>query len=78
MQAAALDVLKNNRLVAEAARAAGIASPLLDAAHELLRETVTLGYGGEDMAAVVRALEARTAAGRSGQPATAGTSAGRR
>ncbi|MGO4779906.1 NAD-binding protein, partial [Lysobacter sp. 2RAB21] len=29
VQAAALDVLKNNRLIAEAARAAGVASPLL-------------------------------------------------
>jgi 3-hydroxyisobutyrate dehydrogenase len=75
VQAAALDVLKNNRLVAEAARAAGIASPLLDAAHELFRETVALGYGGEDMAAVVRAIEARTDAGAAVPRGTA--SAGR-
>ncbi|MFJ6690261.1 NAD(P)-dependent oxidoreductase [Streptomyces sp. NPDC091294] len=60
-QAAASDVLKNNRLIAEAARAAGLASPLLDAAHALFEETVSLGHGGEDMVAVVRALEARTA-----------------
>jgi len=62
VQAAAHDVLKNNRLVAEAARAAGAASPLLDACHELFTETVALGHPDEDMAAVVRALEARTAA----------------
>ena len=59
-QAAIRDVLMNNRLVADAARAAGIASPLLDACHQLYAETVALGHGAEDMAAVVRALEART------------------
>ncbi len=59
-QAAALDVLKNNRLIAGAARAAGLASPLLDASHALFEETVALGHGGEDMVAVLRALEART------------------
>src|SRR3954466_2941387 len=32
-QAAAADVLKNNRLIAEAARAAGLAAPLLDVCH---------------------------------------------
>ncbi|MFJ6728870.1 NAD(P)-dependent oxidoreductase [Streptomyces sp. NPDC091281] len=60
VQAAATDVLKNNRLVAEAARAAGLASPLLDASHALFEETVARGHGGEDMVAVLRALEART------------------
>jgi 3-hydroxyisobutyrate dehydrogenase len=61
VQAAALDVLKNNRLIAEAARATGLASPLLDACHALFEETVSLGHGGEDMVAVLRAIEARTA-----------------
>ncbi|SEM24544.1 NAD(P)-dependent oxidoreductase [Nonomuraea pusilla] len=60
-QASAADVLKNNRLVAEAAREAGTASPLLDVCHDLFKETVALGHGAEDMAAVVRAIEARTA-----------------
>ncbi|MHC3468967.1 NAD(P)-dependent oxidoreductase [Streptomyces sp. 7R007] len=60
VQAAALDVLKNNRLIAEAARRTGLASPLLDVCHALFRETVALGHGGEDMAAVLHALEART------------------
>ena len=63
-QAAVADVLTNNRLVAEAARAAGVASPLLDASHALFAEAVAGGHGGADMVAVVRALEARTAAGR--------------
>ena len=59
-QAAITDVLKNNDLIAAAARAAGIETPLLDACHALYRETVALGHGAADMAAVVRALEART------------------
>ncbi|MBE7374539.1 NAD(P)-dependent oxidoreductase [Pseudomonas lopnurensis] len=60
VQASIGDVLKNNRLIAEAARRAGIASPLLDVCHELFGETLSLGHGGADMAAVVRAIEART------------------
>lgn len=62
MQASIADVLKNNRLIAEAAREAGIASPLLDVCHALYGETLALGHGGEDMAAVLTAIEARTAA----------------
>ncbi len=62
VQAAITDVLKNNRLVAEAARQAGVASPLLDACHALYAETENLGFGREDMAAVIHALEARTEA----------------
>ncbi|PJE97578.1 2-hydroxy-3-oxopropionate reductase [Streptomyces carminius] len=60
VQAAIADVLKNNRLIAEAARTARVASPLLDVCHTLFAETAELGYGGEDMAAVLRAIEART------------------
>ncbi|MBT2744802.1 NAD(P)-dependent oxidoreductase [Lysobacter sp. ISL-42] len=60
VQAAALDVLTNNRLIAEAARAAGMASPLLDVCHALFGETVKLGHGQEDMIAVLRAIEARS------------------
>jgi 3-hydroxyisobutyrate dehydrogenase len=61
-QAAALDVLENNRLIAEAARGAGVASPLLDACHALFAEAVALGHGGDDMVAVAAALAARTGA----------------
>ncbi|MFF7445451.1 MULTISPECIES: NAD(P)-binding domain-containing protein [unclassified Streptomyces] len=60
-QAAAADVLKNNLLIAEAARKADIASPLLDVCHTLFGETVDQGHGGEDMVAVLHALETRTA-----------------
>jgi 3-hydroxyisobutyrate dehydrogenase len=59
-QASIANVLENNRLVAEAARAAGGASPLLDVCHDLYREANALGHGPEDMVAVVRAIEART------------------
>jgi 3-hydroxyisobutyrate dehydrogenase len=59
VQASIDNVLDNNRLVAAAARAAGIASPLLDVCHALYRETRDMGFGGEDMVAVVKAIEAR-------------------
>ena len=59
VQASLRDVLFNNRLVAAAARDAGVPSPVLDACHALYEEAFTLGYGAEDMAAVVKALEAR-------------------
>ncbi|GGV63651.1 dehydrogenase [Streptomyces griseoloalbus] len=69
VQAAATDVLKNNRLIARAAREAGLASPLLDVCHALFDETVATGHGGEDMVAVLRALEARTDGTHPGVPA---------
>lgn len=59
-QAAIANVLYNNRLIAEAARAAGIASPLLDVCHALYAETEALGLGTADMVAVIRAIEARS------------------
>ncbi|CAM5708692.1 NAD(P)-dependent oxidoreductase [Streptomyces griseorubiginosus] len=61
VQAGAADVLKNNRLIAEAARKTGVASPLLDVCHALFGETVEQGHGDEDMVAVLHALETRTA-----------------
>jgi len=61
VHAAIADVLKNNGLVTQAAREAAIASPLLDVCQALYSETLALGHGAEDMAAVVKALEARTA-----------------
>jgi 3-hydroxyisobutyrate dehydrogenase len=62
VQAAIHDVRKNSRLVVDAARAAGVAAPMVELADQLYLETLELGYGAEDMAAVVRALEKRTAA----------------
>lgn len=64
MQATITDVLKNSRLIAEAARSASTASPLLDVCHALFRETQALGLGQLDMVAVIRAIEQRTEAVR--------------
>lgn len=72
VQAAISDVLNNSRLVAEAARAAGLASPLLDVCHALYGETEALGLGQSDMVAVIRAIEARTDAGLRGAPRPTG------
>ncbi|MEU2283498.1 NAD(P)-dependent oxidoreductase [Streptomyces sp. NPDC013178] len=77
VQAAAADVLKNNRLIAEAAREAGLASPLLDVCHALYGETVEQGHGGEDMVAVLHALETRTAHGTTPRPHDVGTAPAR-
>lgn len=60
VQAGAVDVLKNNRLIAAAAREAGLASPLLDVCHALFTETVAMGHGDGDMVSVLHAIEART------------------
>jgi 3-hydroxyisobutyrate dehydrogenase len=60
VQASIRDVLMNNQLIADEARGSKVASPLLDVCHALFGETVGLGLGHLDMAAVVRALEART------------------
>lgn len=59
VQAGIRDVLENNRLIVEAARAAGVASPMLDVCHQLYAESVALGHGGLDVAAVVHAIAAR-------------------
>jgi 3-hydroxyisobutyrate dehydrogenase len=61
VQAAICNVLENVRLIAGAARGAGIASPLLDVCQALYGETQALGLGGADMVAVIRAIEQRTA-----------------
>ena len=60
VQASVANVLENNRLVAQAARAAGIASPLLDVCHALYGEAAALGHGRSDMVAVLHAIAART------------------
>jgi 3-hydroxyisobutyrate dehydrogenase len=64
-QASISNVFYNNRLIAEQARASSLASPLLDVCHTLFREAEDLGLGDQDMAAVVRAIEARTDSARS-------------
>lgn len=61
-QASIANVLVNVDLIVEAARRKGMASPILDACHALYRQTSELGFGRDDMAAVIRAIETRTAA----------------
>jgi 3-hydroxyisobutyrate dehydrogenase len=58
VQASSANVLENTRLIAEAARSADVVAPVLDVCHGLFAETVALGYGDSDVAAVIRAIEA--------------------
>lgn len=60
VQASITNVFDNARLVAEAARKASIASPLLDVCRALYEETLSLGHSDADMAAVLTAIEARS------------------
>lgn len=62
VQAATADALNSTRLIADAARAAGIASPLLDLSSDLYDETLRLGNGRLDMVSVIEAIEARSEA----------------
>lgn len=61
-QAGISNVLKNNRLVVDAAREANAASPLMDACLALYGETEAMGLVADDMVAVIRAFERRSGA----------------
>lgn len=63
VQASIADVRMNNALIADAARAAGLATPLLDACLALYDDALALGLGGQDMVGVVQAIERRTDGG---------------
>ena len=56
-QATVSDVLYNARLIQEAAQESQLHLPLLEQTAELFQQAAALGYGAEDMAAVLRALE---------------------
>lgn len=60
VQAACSDVLKNNRLVVDAARAREIPLPLMDVCLGLFTDTVARGRGGDDMVGVIAAYRALT------------------
>ncbi|KAA5606551.1 NAD(P)-dependent oxidoreductase [Roseospira marina] len=60
-QAGISDVLKNSRLVVEAARAAGTAHPLMALCAGLYEATEAMGAHEQDMIAVIRAFEAQAA-----------------
>jgi 3-hydroxyisobutyrate dehydrogenase len=56
-QAAIADVLKNARLVEEAAAAVQAAHPLISASRALYEEAVSTGLGAVDMIGVISAFE---------------------
>ena len=60
VQASVANALENCRLTAEAAKQAGVSSPLIDVCHALYGETLALGLADLDMVAVLRAFEQRT------------------
>ncbi len=60
VQASVATLMENLPLIVEAARHADTAVPLLDTCHALYRETAGLGLGDADVAAVLRAIEARS------------------
>jgi 3-hydroxyisobutyrate dehydrogenase len=60
VQAACSDVLKNNRLVLDAARAREIPLPLMDVCLGLFTDAVARGRGGDDMVGVIAAYRALT------------------
>lgn len=60
IQASIANVLDNVQLIADAAREAKIASPVLDVCLDLFSEAKGLGMGESDMAAVIGAIEHRT------------------
>ncbi len=65
VQAATADAFNNTCLIAQAARAAGVASPLLDVSSALYGESVAMGNARLDMASVIEAIEGRTRNARS-------------
>jgi len=68
VQASITDVHYNSRLVADQADRARTAVPLLEVCRSLFAEAEGRGLGGADMAAVVAAIEGRTAGLRLGHP----------
>ena len=60
VQAAVANVLDRQRLISGAARDAGIAMPVSDTCHALFQEAAGLGLAEADVAAVLRAIEARS------------------
>ena len=59
-QASVENVCYNAKLISASARDSATSAPLIDSCFALFAEAVELGHDGEDMAAVLRAFEART------------------
>jgi 3-hydroxyisobutyrate dehydrogenase len=64
VQASVANAFENCRLTAEAARQAGLSSPLIDVCHALYGESLQLGLADLDMVAVLEAFEQRTRRGK--------------
>jgi 3-hydroxyisobutyrate dehydrogenase len=60
VQAATSDAFTSCQLIADAAHAASIASPLLDLSKTLYGENVDLGNSRLDMISVIKSIENRT------------------
>jgi 3-hydroxyisobutyrate dehydrogenase len=60
VQASIRDVLYDNQLIVETRATRWHRLPLLEVCPKLYAETAQAGHGGDDMAAVIRALEARS------------------
>ena len=56
-QASVRNVLEVNRLLVEAAQASGIPTPLADACRRIHERALAMGFGDEDMIAVLKAYE---------------------
>jgi len=61
-QATMADALNSERLITAAARQSRAATPMLDAGRALFQDAVDQGHAALDMVAVLKAIEARTAA----------------
>jgi 3-hydroxyisobutyrate dehydrogenase len=73
-QASAVTVLENTEIISGAARKAGVATPILDVCHRLLQATCDMGFGAEDLVAIIRALEESSPPRLGGQGETAACS----
>lgn len=62
VQAAISNVRESTRLITAAARSTGIGVPVIEECHALYGEAEKLGLGGDDIVAVLRAIERRRAA----------------
>jgi 3-hydroxyisobutyrate dehydrogenase len=66
-QAAIADALNSTRLITAAAQQAGAACDLIEICRSQFEATFTMGYGAQDMTAVLHAIEARAPRAHTGQ-----------
>jgi 3-hydroxyisobutyrate dehydrogenase len=71
-QAAAVTVLENTEIISGAARKAGVTTPMLDVCQGLLQATCDMGFGAEDLVAIIQVLEDSGPPSLGGQRETTG------